>query len=149
MYSMDLPVTVNQDNSKKLRFNNTNFNHPIELQFDFPDEVCVQPGLADLLSEEQKDALVKELRGGKIQSGGFVIEIDRKKGTGIIVIEYTNSELGLIQVSYSGHIVPPAPVVTEINHDVFEFDGTIFIVWTDKLLACPSPNTVTTVTLNR
>jgi len=145
MHSTGLPVTVYQDNFKKIRLNSINFMHEIKLQFGVDTKDCVQS--SDDLTIVDRAALVTELNGGIIESGSFVMERDRKKSTGIIVIEYTNSELGLIQVSYSGHIVPPAPDVTEDDEMFFDFRGTIFIVWTDQLLACT--NTEVTVTLNR
>ncbi len=151
MFTMGLPVTVIQDSSKTIRFNNTNFNLDspgIVMQFPFPSDPAPQcEDIHDNISDDEFDKFLDELAGVNIASGFLTVEIDKKKKTGILVLEYTSPDLGgLTRIQYHGQIAPPPPVVSEnIKSDgTFKFDGTIF-VWQlgesgntdDKIVACP------------
>ncbi len=132
-----LQVTVIQDSSKKIHFKNTNFSPPdpgIQMIFDIPedpeDNDCfVSRG--DLTPDDDLFAdLVAELTGAVIDSGRFVVEVDKKKETGVLIIGYTSDALGQIVIKY-GTGGGFAPVVEEVKNGdtrTYHFVGTI-IVW--------------------
>ena len=148
MLTMDLPVSVSRDSSKKIHFA-TDFVQDIVMDFQIPplpkDNDCfaVPETAADSGDIIQ---FVEELNGNSIASGRFVVEVDRRKKTGGLLIQYSG-ELGFTYIQFRGPYVDSPPMV--IEHDpvdgpiTFHFGGTI-TVWQvgehmpdDKIVACP------------
>ncbi len=154
MLTMDLPVSVSRDSPKKIHFGDTNFFHDIVMNFQLENNDCfaVPETAAD---SDDISLFVNVLNTEVIDSGHFVVEVDRKNCTdnvctGALVIQYNSNTLGFTRIQYMGNIVPPLPDVTEfpdmpiVGSTTFNFDGTIF-VWQvgettnadDKMVACP------------
>ena len=140
MFTMNFPVSVIQDNFKKIHFENQNFNFTssnfeIRMNFEIPqpqpddEDTCfVSRGVVD---PQELIAFVDVLNTAVIKSGSFVVEVDKKKHTGILVIQYTHKDLGQIRIKY-GMGAGFAPDVREEIEGTFTFDGTI-IVWLTEL----------------
>ena len=154
MLTTGLPVTVKQDTSKRIRFGNSNFDHPagIEMQFrNLEGEPITGANCVGVsaVNGGDLDDFAAELTEPVIKSGFFIVKVDGRDdppGTGILVLEYTG-DLGDTRIQYDGRIVSPPPVVMEDDpvegSITFHFFGTIF-VWQlnesgnadDKIVAC-------------
>ena len=147
MLTMDLPVSVGQDSSKKIHFA-TDFVQDIVMDFQIPEEnkcVAVPETAAD---SDDISLFVSELNKAVIDSGRFVVGVDRRKKTGGLLIQYSG-KLGFTQIQFRGPYIVDLPMVIEhVGHEddgsiTFHFGGTI-TVWQvgehmpdDKIVACP------------
>ncbi|MCZ6624213.1 MAG: hypothetical protein O7B35_08290 [Deltaproteobacteria bacterium] len=164
MFATDIPVTVSRDTDKWLSLVNADFNGAITLQFDVSD--CFQAAGdfgdgdvtrfkdelgGEIISEENDE----EVRGKftVINTGFLQIKRDRKKHTGILVIDYMGDLGGNgTQITFPGYFSDTYMVSDETepvpDKDIidFIFTGTIYLrqftpggAQTDPQLGCNLP----------
>ena len=137
----------------------------IEMNFEIPFPPFYPPrdnnsdcfaSRGDIMIQDLIDS-VNVLNGALIDTGSFVVEVDRKKITGGFVIQTDDiSELGQIRIKYGmGAGFAPDKVEETPNIDgsiTFEFTGTIIVWQTDlnvadqKIVACPDQTVFVTLT---
>ena len=90
------------------------------------------------VSDEELDEMIDVLRTADIESGTIHVEVDRKKNTGFLVIQYDDSIFGWIRIKYgmgAGFALDDfiEDRTNEENGSItFHFEGTI-IVWLTEL----------------
>jgi len=144
----NLPVTVSQDASKRIRFVNSDFgplNPKIEMQF-LPNIANCSEAHGTTVSKDDKDKLVAVLQGAEIERGFFIAKRNREQNTGQLLIEYTDTVLGVIQISFGGFGTTATVTEDEPSDDgsiKFHITGTIFVAAfgesgrrDDQIVAC-------------
>jgi len=167
MLASDLPVTVSRDTDKWLSLVNGDFNNEtIRLQFDVSD--CFEA--AGVFAAGDVTRFKNELKNFTVIYPGFLqIKRDRKKGTGVLFIDYMGGLGGNVtQITFPGYFSDTYEVSDEMepadNIIEFTFTGTIYLrqgtpggAQTDPQLGCnlpkaeggTGPEQKVTVTLDR
>ena len=146
-----LPVNVSQATPKWIRFGNINFDldsDPIVLDFNTSD--CSEFS-GDFEIGDQA-AFENELVTAEIASGSFIVNFDRRNGTGDLLIQYMGDLGGNgTRIAFNNQF-GDTHMVNEVivgNTHTFTFEGTIFLrqltpggAANDPIYGCPGPQFV-------